>query len=1117
MKPIPMRWAAFALSLSALLSACGGEGGDMPSRDALESQRQSLLFAYPDDGQADVATPSPVVLRFTSAVSLANAQDAVTLHEGSATGAQVQVSYSEVADEPRGLVLTPVTRLKPLTQYTVVVNDLALAKGMSANRQVSFTTRGLNEGPKALTITDEAFILASHMPDGSALQPVMDLSTFRLRFSQPIEAVSARYGEQETVALYNQQGDLVDARLLVSGAYMTVDPVQEYLTAGETYTLSLGSGLRSVYGEVFAGQDISFTPADSSPRGEPARLVQALTNSADGALLSPLTGLPVNQVPVNGTLLGTDVNLTQASAAALIAELGDVTVFPEVTPLRIPAGTLLDGSAINVMIGGQVPAGFSSGPVAMQMVSDATGYLVPNPYNSQRDDALRIVRLFMDIAISTGGAEANAAFTQSLLHIELVGTARVDTTTGTLNIDAVSVVEPAVLGLEYGYGLLSFQLQSYPDQTNPPQPAPDMTAPTLQSWLPGARPETLASDAPIVLNFSEAIDPASVSAGLFSLTEVSSGASLDINVQVDGGAVIIHPSQPWQPATESQPGIAYQLQVAPGLTDFAGNGYVPDVFDSFALPLIVEEKVEYRWADSPTNEVPTYLPAVRRAPIILAVYPGFPCVLDVSAQDLAAGIAGACLGALSELPGDGRPVNDLMPLTALPANKPVLMQFTKDIDAASVTSATFFVEQVDSLGNGTRVPGRADVSGKRIVWWPDQPWQAGALYRYVLVSSGDRFSATVDCAAMVCSTDGMPVQTQVYAMSVQPDSGLTFVEHTLDDAGGPDFVQYFRGAEASNTVLQALAGPSQDANANLWHEVNEVVTDENVGMATSIVSHEYAAQEQGVPDDQPLDPHACEDTNLLCNDPAGLLPPVNSAKIVSLVTSDPTASTPITGTQTGCGYGPDEQGALVPLVCPKQKFVYLTAALTAEITDEFVPGKGLRVNIWPGQIMTTSIRIRNELFGFMTLVLDSGPQMMRMRFAKDDETCVDAPALPCPRSQPISGWLAETADGPTLSASVDIYVDAFGLQRNLDWTAIGIPDLMLHGLMGYPATLDLTGKVSFQENGRMSIEQYNTNGVPLIFPVAIEMPAPGGLPFGMVSLQLPAYGSRLELLSDSIK
>ena len=92
------------------------------------------------------------------------------------------------------------------------------------------------------------------------------------------------------------------------------------------------------------------------------------------------------------------------------------------TPLRVARGSRLVGDALEVLVGGQVPVGFNSGDVTVEMVADATGYLFPNP-TSASPNAAKNLRLFLDLSTTTDDARANGAFTQNLLHVELVGRA----------------------------------------------------------------------------------------------------------------------------------------------------------------------------------------------------------------------------------------------------------------------------------------------------------------------------------------------------------------------------------------------------------------------------------------------------------------------------------------------------------------------------------------------------------------------------------------------------------------------------------------------------------------------------------------------------------------------
>ncbi|UWN48779.1 hypothetical protein ASALC70_00967 [Alcanivorax sp. ALC70] len=474
-----------ALLLSAsVLAACGGGGDDPAGRDATPSNRE-LTFAYPDNGQTEIAGPAPVVLRFSGNVTLDAVNQGVTLVRAR-DGAPVDFTPEIVGKDPGTVLIQPDNDLDPHTRYEVRIQDLALENGTADDQTVTFTTRALQRGPKDLVTASPDFELNRAFPSGGEQEPVMDFSTFRFQFSQPIDPATVSYGHDGSVRLVDAEGDLVAARLLVDGPYMTLDPRDEYLTPGARYTLYLEPELASRYGESFAGEDFRFQPKDSSPNGEPVFMVQRITEPDDpgaGDGESSLTGQPINQVPVNSTLLGQD-SATQSSGN-VSAELASTVSYPDVTPFRIARGTLLTGSNIDVMIGGAVPAGISSGQVNMHFLSDATGYMVPNPY-STADDAPRVVKLFMDVAINTENPEANGGFTQDLLHIELIGLANINPDQGALNLDAVSMVEPDVLGQEFANGLLSFQLRSYKDQTNPPAPTVDNAAPPCRAG-PSAR------------------------------------------------------------------------------------------------------------------------------------------------------------------------------------------------------------------------------------------------------------------------------------------------------------------------------------------------------------------------------------------------------------------------------------------------------------------------------------------------------------------------------------------------------------------------------------------------------------------------------------------------------
>ena len=112
----------------------------------------------------------------------------------------------------------------------------------------------------------------------------------------------------------------------------------------------------------------------------------------------------------------------------------------------------------------------------------------------------------------------------------------------------------------------------------------------------------------------------------------------------------------------------------------------------------------------------------------------------------------------------------------------------------------------------------------------------------------------------------------------------------------------------------------------------------------------------------------------------------------------------------------------------------------AEVTREYDPNKGLKVLIWPSQILTTSADLApivdlaqndpSQPFsglnypvppaGFLATEEPgyTGPQILRMRYADSDNDGQ--------RREPVEGWIQESGDTGELmlSATLDLYLDA---------------------------------------------------------------------------------------------
>lgn len=1224
----------------AALAGCAGDTDDaqraqQEQREQWAAQNQSLIYSFPDEGQIEVPVSSPIVLRFSSPV--VETAPEITLTE--VGGDPVTGLDMEWVDNNRGMIITPGSNLKPMTDYIVDVPAIELDKGTAQARSIAFSTRALFEGPKSQLGTD-TFEIIRMIPDGEQYQ-IMDFSSFRLQFSQPLDRSTARYGNsaESTVQLMGPNG-LVDAHLLVSGRYMTIDPKSE-LTPGADYSLNITTGLASIYGDTLPGGSFGnpndplavrfpITPQDTGAPGTGER-VSMVQDVADTGEVSPLTGKPINLVPMASVLLGEDT-ATQASGT-LAAELAFAPNFPDETPFRVKRGSLIEGASIDVRIGGEVPAGFDSGDVRIEFLSDAVGYLLPNRY-SGLDDVPRQVRLFMDVAVSTATPTASGAITQDLMHIELVGTSIVED--GQMVINAVGVVEPNVLGSERAKGLLSFYMKAFEDQDNPPVVIDDTTPPTLQSWMPGQYSPEMPADeygdvlswlqqpnAPIILNFDKALDPESLTQpGALAVTR--DGAPVDITYKLDGAAVVIQLEGGLQySSVENNP--EYMIEIGSQISDLAGNHFVPETL-TFKLPgKVTRREVPQNNGSYAEQDVQV------NSPMVLSTYPGYPCVTDPADRDLANGFVGRCAGGPGDWPNEDYPLvayqqDDNLPLMSLPANQPIVVQFTKAVDPASVQlGGSFNVIRVDELGepidengvatqNPQPVPGKLTIEGQKITFMPEEPWVPGQYYQYVLGSNNyvgpaptanhelpfiGNSNAICDGTESICCVDGKPLRTQPLGRTLRTaitpndfDGVFKVVadylvknEYFIPDSGGPDLGIFFKGETSSGNVLQTLrSSPDIDINGNMIHEVDAVagILQTMVGISPAYYNTEAINRVAPPHPDgslrgarypvQEAEPSVIDPDADPMYDPAGLQGLPNSAKVLSMNTEgsdlpwmadganfgtdDPMMMMSVQyallysvdGANVGCGYDDayhpvtgdagydfnldfaniqdhlanDNFPKSEPTSCPHKKFTYIKTGLNAAVTDEYVPGQGIKVEIYPSQSISSSFvtYARGPSSGIATLALPSGEQIMRMRYAKEDPSCVDdAQPEPCARTQPITGWIKEGDDGvPTLTAEVDLYIDApyIGALMN-----IGLISLR-HNLRSYQATMSLSGPISFLDDGRMVIQQRNENPIDLDVRMYYAPENPGFIPAmgtaaGHIPYRIPEDGVFMQLVSEPNK
>lgn len=884
----------FAGSFTLLLAACGGSD-QTASTPKSWSANNTLTYAYPYNGQAEIAPTAPVVLHFADKLSETSA--AALKSHFSISGAGNPDFTVSIVDEGRGVVLQPTAKLTENTSYSIAWSGLASADGDIKPVPITFKTRAASKGSRALVSDGSSFTVARSLPVQSNF-PFMDFSSVRLQFTQPIAEKSLEYGLGKSVSLEDASGALVPARILSSKRLLTIDPVND-LVPGQKYTLRLSSALKSTLGDSLTPGSygaLELTPKNSTPRATTALLAGDSGTDPD-KIVSPLTGAPINNVPITSTLLGNESASQQIGN--LFAELAFVPNYPDATPLRVPRGNMLAGSSVDVKIVGKVPANLNTGAVKVNIISDANGYMTANPY-SNSPNVPRQVYLVMDAAMSSENSSANGAFNQNIMHIEVVGTAIVKN--GKLVMDGVGVAELDVLGLDQAAGVLSFHLEGYENEHVAPSPVPDTTAPALQSWVPGdvsadsnavarARPGD-----PVTLTFTEPLDPASINST--SLQFLRGGVAEAFSWRADGTSIVIKPTTPLMH------GANYTVQLSTGITDIAGNGLVTSYNKQFTMSTL----------STPAS----------RSPVVLAAYPGYPCVTTGSSAtvvgSIITGTQGRCAG--------GKTDDDQLPIPDLPVDRGISIQFSQSMNAASINSTSFKVEtsSTGASNSWTLVPGRLEVSEQALRFYPDSKWEAGKLFRYTLASNGNDGSSSCNPASQMCGSNGLPLQTQILADGPSNAPAAS--------GGGPNMVLLFKTVAASTSTLQRLRGlPTSDVNANFLHDAGE---PDATGSGD-----DYSA--------------------------------VNAARIK--VTGK---SGLVSDANIGCAPGNS---------CPEKQFLFLSTALDADVAEFDSIRNAVKVFIQPTQIIASSVDViaRVDLLG-QTLTAPTGPQIMRVRYALNSAT-----------------------------------------------------------------------------------------------------------------------------------
>lgn len=742
--------------VAAAVSACGSELAP------LQTAEPGVVFTYPANGQLDVPLGTRIVVAFSEPV-VASALDGARI-----VGPNGAVMATAEASSDGATVVFADGVLEPGTTYGV---EIASAVAPSAaNLPASgplfqFTTRTAR--PRAAAPALVA-VNGGDPAEPTSFRPMFESTTIRLVFSEPLDPRSVVLAPGTLELVDAATGAAVPATLVANGIHLSIDPHDD-LAAGTSYELRVGNGLLDAGGYPVVPATVMLTPADSRGMLGPIRQVLRTRGADDPGPEVSRSGAERNVIVIDKPLIGREESAMLPSALA--AELGDPKALGGPIAFTIRKGQRMRATGLDIRLGGDIPAGLSTGDILIELVTDGGGRIYRNPYQpaEQRPENPRAplhVDLSLDVAVYAVDPQGNAALTQTVLGVQASGTAVA--TGGVLAIENVAAMELGLLGISQAPSNLVLELIT----DDAAAADVDTTPPAVIATSPSLGTATHPVDGGIEVIFDEPIDLDSARAGGLRL-ETSGGDVVASVIESHGAALVIRPVSRLASST------GYRV-VFGNLTDVAGNALAATPALTFSTPLL------------PGTDTPL---------TVLAVHPGPPCALS----------NGRCAG--------GADNDDRYQPFTLPANEVIDVVFDKSLRASSITqgaacgTGSVRVEQLDATGACVAaVPGSLLRADRSLSFVPDAPWTEGARYRLVLVSGGDDNCGTGE----LCSANGD-------AASFDPLNGITG-----DDGGGPNLVVDFVGAPATRgTFMITHASPTTDVNGSGFLEAGETRRDEN--------------------------------------------------------------------------------------------------------------------------------------------------------------------------------------------------------------------------------------------------------------------------------------------------
>jgi len=540
--------AAFALALTGCGGGGGGGGGSAANNTALAIVSSNIISNA-------VSVPTNTKISYTFNKPIQPCSSCITMNQGSYIWTNGAVGVTGVTKVSGSTIeFAPNSGLTPNTQYTVYVTTVSDSSNnfffgsSSSLATITFTTgAALDLIPPTVSSYTQTYL-----PNSTLVTPD---SSIAVLFSEAMDATSIN---STTFSISDPNNNKVSGVVAYSSNVATFTP-GALLNPGTTYTATITTGVKDAAGNAMSvNYSWQFSTATASNLSH--IVYTSPTNNATGVSTGSYISVRFDQTSSRGTNLNFSVT---CSASGATAYNGTTTFDPNWNIANFyPLTSLAANSTCNVVASGMVDSlgksippyswSFTTAPAPVPVVSPVFSATSTVPAsgstNIKINSAITVgfngnIGTFPTAAVSTSPPVAGTIIGSGYMNLVFVPASPLASNT-TYTVTVSGVTDTA--------GTLA------PNYTSTFTTAPPV-APVVSSTSPASNAPASGVSSPIVATFSKALDPATCTPGILT---VSGGVTGAINCNANSISFV--------PSVPLSLGTSYMATVNTGIKDYEG-------------------------------------------------------------------------------------------------------------------------------------------------------------------------------------------------------------------------------------------------------------------------------------------------------------------------------------------------------------------------------------------------------------------------------------------------------------------------------------------------------------------------------------------------------------------